>query len=213
LLWDLLGDREDGFFVEAGAYDGYTFSVSYVFECIGWSGVLVEPLADRAAECAARRPSSRVVCAALSRPGSPDTATITRVPWFEMYSGFEPSASQRGFPESNPNDLVREETSVRTLDQILDDRRGRIDFVVLDVEGHELPVLEGFDLERWQPTALLIEENDPARVPALRRHVEGRGYAFVLRLDQNHLFVRRDELGLVKRLKTHWDDTGPIEAG
>src|SRR4051794_22727762 len=43
LLWDLLGDREHGFFVEAGAYDGYTFSVSYLFEGAGWSGVLVEP--------------------------------------------------------------------------------------------------------------------------------------------------------------------------
>src|SRR5712691_746790 len=50
LLWDLLGDREKGFFVEAGAYDGYTFSVSYLFECVGWEGVLVEPLADKAAE-------------------------------------------------------------------------------------------------------------------------------------------------------------------
>src|SRR6476619_5895302 len=42
---DLVGDREQGFFVEAGAYDGYEFSVSYLFECSGWSGLLVEPLA------------------------------------------------------------------------------------------------------------------------------------------------------------------------
>ena len=47
LLWDLLGDREHGFFVEAGAYDGYTFSVSYLFECVGWSGLLVEPIPGR----------------------------------------------------------------------------------------------------------------------------------------------------------------------
>src|SRR5436189_990207 len=69
LLWDLVGDRKRGFFVEAGAYDGYTFSVSYLFECTGWSGVLVEPIQERAADCERRRPGSRVVAAALSAPG------------------------------------------------------------------------------------------------------------------------------------------------
>ena len=208
LLWDLLGDRENGFFVEAGAYDGYTFSVSYLFESVGWTGVLVEPLADRAAECAARRHSSRVVSAALSRPGSPDTATITRVPWYEMLSGFEPADPARGFPESDTDELVHEEANVLTLDQVLGEPPRKIDFVVLDVEGHELPVLEGFDLDRWQPTALLLEENEPEG-PTLRRHVESRGYAYVLTLDQSHLFVRRDEIGLVGRLKNYWEDTGP----
>lgn len=210
LLWDLLGDRTEGFFIEAGAYDGYTFSVSYLFECIGWTGVLVEPLSDRAAECVARRPASRVVSAALSRPESAGTATITRVPQYEMHSGFEPEDPTFRFPDEDSTTLVREQTRVMTLDDVLEDHSGAIDFVVLDVEGHELPVLQGFDLDRWKPTALLIEENDSARVPTLRRHVEGRGYAYVLSLDQNHLFVRREEAGLVSRLNKHWEDTGLI---
>src|SRR2546430_9729205 len=83
LLWDLLGDRESGFFVEAGAYDGYTFSVSYLFEAAGWTGVLVEPLGDRAAECTERRPASRVVNAAVSRPGSAATGAFARNPFVE----------------------------------------------------------------------------------------------------------------------------------
>ena len=211
LLWDLR-DRERGFFVEAGAYDGYTFSVSYLFECIGWTGVLVEPLPDRAAECSARRTSSRVVTAALSRPGSPVTATFKRVPWFEMYSGFDPADPRPGFAEADDEELVEERTPVLTLDQILEDHRGPIDFVVLDLEGHELPALEGFDLHRWQPTALIIEENEPAQVSTLREHVEGRGYQYVASLDQNHLFVRRASSELTRRLNPHRSDLGLVSS-
>jgi hypothetical protein len=32
LLWDLLCDRTEGFFIETGAH-GYTFSLSYLFGC------------------------------------------------------------------------------------------------------------------------------------------------------------------------------------
>jgi FkbM family methyltransferase len=206
LLWDLIGEKDNGFFVEAGAYDGYTFSVSYLFECSGWNGVLVEPLPDRAAECAARRTSSRVVTAALSRPGAPKTATFKRVPWFEMYSAFEPADPQLGFPDEDNDDLVEERTQVLTLDEVLEGHTGEIDFVVLDVEGHELAALEGFDLDRWQPTALLLEENDPERVAELRRHVEGRGYAYVGSLDQNQLFLRRSETERADRLGPYWHD-------
>ena len=32
LLWDLFGGKTDGFFIEAGAFDGYTFSVTYLLD-------------------------------------------------------------------------------------------------------------------------------------------------------------------------------------
>ena len=199
LLWDLLGDREPAFFVEAGAYDGYTFSVSYLFEGPGWDGLLVEPLSDRAAECAERR-SARVVHAALSAPGAPPTATFARDREVEWNSGLA-SGGQGG-----------EMVPVTTLDALLEGHSGPIDFVVLDLEGHELSALAGFDLERWRPTALLVEENDASRFGKLRRYVEARGYIYVLSLDQNYLFVRKDEDHLIQRLQPHWYDVGLISA-
>lgn len=194
LLWDLLGDRESGFFVEAGAYDGYTFSVSYLFECVGWDGVLVEPLVDRAAECLERR-TSKVVNAALSRPGAPATAGFSRDTSVEWYSHLA---------EDGSGDPV----AVKTLDAVLEGHDGPIDFLVLDVEGHELAVLEGFSLERWRPSVLLIEDNTGADA-ALRRYVEARGYACATSLGHNDVYLRRDELGLVERLEGYWADLGP----
>lgn len=195
LLWDLLGDRERGFFVEAGAYDGYTFSVSYLFEGAGWDGVLVEALADRAAECEQRRTSSKVVNAALSSPGSAPTATFARDAEIEWNSALA-AADQAG-----------ETVEVTTLDAVLEGHRGPIDFVVLDLEGHEFPALEGFDLDRWQPHVLLVENNADDGVRSL---LERRGYVYVAPFAQNDLYVRRAELGLIKRLDRYWGDLGMV---
>jgi FkbM family methyltransferase len=195
LLWDLLGDREHGFFVEAGAYDGYTFSVSYLFEGAGWNGVLVEALADRAVDCARRRTSSKVVNAALSSPGSAPTATFARDAEIEWNSALAANGDEG------------ETVEVTTLDIVLEGHTGAIDFVVLDLEGHELPALEGFDLDRWQPRVLLVENNADNGV---RELLERRDYAYVAPFAQNDLYIRRDELGLTTRLDRYWGDLGAV---
>ena len=190
-----MGDRQEGFFIEAGAYDGYEFSVSYLFECAGWNGLLVEPLADRAAQATDRRKASRVVTAALSRPGAPATATFRRdeIEWYSKLGD-----------EGEQGNVVK----VTTLDALLEGHTGGIDFVVLDLEGHELAALEGFDLERWRPSVLLVENNDADG--AVRSYVGERGYDHVLTFAHNDLYVQRDEAGLVQRLGSNWEDAGPV---
>ena len=48
----------------------------------------------------------------------------------------------------------------KTLDSILDNskfKKNQIDFVSIDVEGHELDVLKGFDLRKYKPNIVVIE--------------------------------------------------------
>lgn len=60
-LMDLFDGRTEGFFIEAGAFDGRRLSATYVLEALGWTGLLVEPMPDRFEQCRAARPGSRVV--------------------------------------------------------------------------------------------------------------------------------------------------------
>ena len=99
--------------------------------------------------------------AALSRPGAPQSATFRRDE-IEWYSKLGDDGEQGNVVE------------VTTLDALLEGHTGGIDFVVLDLEGHELAALEGFDLERWRPSVLLVENNDAGG--AVRRYVGERGY-------------------------------------
>jgi hypothetical protein len=60
-LWDLFEGQWEGYYIECGAYDGRNTSVTYPFEAMGWSGLLVEAIPAPAHQCAANRPNSRVI--------------------------------------------------------------------------------------------------------------------------------------------------------
>ena len=64
----------------------------------------------------------------------------------------------------------------RTLTSLLDEHGiTQVDFVNLDVEGYELEVLKGFDLEKWKPKYLMIEvySKDQANI---ERYLEAHHY-------------------------------------
>jgi hypothetical protein len=83
------------------------------------------------------------------------------------------------------------EVPIRTLDAILEEiaAPAPIDFVSIDVEGHEVEVLSGFDLARWRPRLLLIE--DHVTNLATHRFVTRAGYRLIRRSGSNGWYVPR----------------------
>src|SRR6266849_5987581 len=76
-LYELFfGRRNDGRFVEVGAYDGYSFSNTSCLAAVGWSGLYVEAVPRFAEECRTRYAGNdriAVVNAAVGdRPGALD---------------------------------------------------------------------------------------------------------------------------------------------
>jgi FkbM family methyltransferase len=214
LLWGLFNGQQSGFLIEAGAFDGYTLSVSYLFECVGWNGLLVEPLPDRASACIAKRSHSRTVQSALSAHGAAPEATFTRVLPDELLSYLS-------ITETHSNRLERERelrhelvrVPVLSLDAVLDGHDGTIDFVSLDVEGSEVDVLDGFDLARWRPRALLIEDSSLGVDRRVRARLGASGYVHVVTSGINDLYVRRDEQRLVENFRAWWGDIRPVWSG
>jgi hypothetical protein len=76
-----------------------------------------------------------------------------------------------------------------TLDDVLRDAKAPrpLDFVSIDVEGHDVEVLAGFDLAYWQPRLLLIE--DVVHSLRLHRHIVSRGYRWVRRTGINSWYI------------------------
>ena len=199
LLAELFADRENGYFVEAGALDGVRYSNTYALEALGWSGLLVEPIPELAERCAASRPNSRVERAALSAPGHPPTAALNRyVDDDEVGSSRLEVASGARARRGAATEPI--EVPLATLDALLEGVE-RVDLLVLDIEGHELSALRGLDLDRVRPSVILVEDHALGADDALRRHLDERGYEHCGWIAWNRLCVRRDEPGLLARAR------------
>jgi FkbM family methyltransferase len=165
---DAIIDRDGGFFVEAGANDGYTQSNTYWLERFrGWRGILIEPMAAYVEECRAGRPDATVVRAALVPSDfEGDTVTMHFGDLMSSVAGSHADAeADRAWVRQGLvlgwYDEHDEEVPARTLTSILDEQSApEIDLLSLDVEGFEPSVLRGLDLDRHAPRWLLVEMHD-----------------------------------------------------
>lgn len=173
-----------GYFVDVGANAPEKDSQSFHLERLGWTGVLVEPQPDLAARLREQRKAKvyAVACSAPDNAGKTMTLHLAGV-----YSSLDPNLS---ISTVLPEGAV--EVPIMTLDGVLQDAGASapIDFLSIDTEGHEIEVLSGFDLARWRPRLILIEDLVLDR--DLHRLLTGRGYKWVRRTGLNSWYVPAD---------------------
>jgi FkbM family methyltransferase len=178
---EFFGASHRGFFVEVGANQPQQGSQSWQFEQAGWRGVLVEPQPDLAERLRQSR-QAQVVAAACSSPANAGTAMTLHV--LGPHSSLNPELAVTGVTAQSTV-----EVPVRTLDDILEQAQAPtpIDFVSIDVEGHEVEVLSGFDLARWRPRLLLVEDHVTSL--ATHRCLTRAGYRLIRRTGPNGWYV------------------------
>src|SRR5262245_37596767 len=181
---EFFGHARTGFFVEVGANDPEKWSQTFHLERLGWNGIVVEPQPDLAAALRARRKATvcAVACSARENAGRSMTLHLAGI-----HSSFDP---QLKVAAVRPAGTV--EVPLTTLDSILAENRAPapLDFLAVDVEGHEIEVLQGFDFVRWRPRLILIE--DLVLDLTLHRFMEAHGYRWVRRTDINSWYVPAD---------------------
>jgi|ERR1019366_5648130 FkbM family methyltransferase len=193
LVWNFFDCAKQGVFVEVGAKHPTIRSQTWLLEQQGWSGVLVEPNPELCELLRAQRPRSRTFEAAA---GSPD-----QVGEAELLMGKSHGHSTLAPVIGDPLSGVKLRVQLRTLDSILVEAGvERIDFLSIDVEGMELPVLQGLNLEKYAPRLILLEEHrrNYTKHFYLRRH----GYRLVKRTDINNWYVPNASPATVRSLNT-----------
>ena len=181
---EFFGATAKGFFVDVGANAPKDGSQSHAFEQRGWDGVLVEPQPDLAARLRHER-RAKVYAVACS---TPENAGKTLTLYLAgIQSSLEPDFYAAGMQRAGTVAVP-----VMTLDQVLSDVGAPtpLDFISIDVEGHDIEVLDGFDLARWRPRLLLIE--DVVQNLRLHRYLTGRGYRWFRRTGINSWYVPAD---------------------
>lgn len=184
------GDQSDGFYIDVGAHQPAYDSVTAHFYFSGWSGVNIEPLYELHSRLLEERPRDINLNTALSdRVGKMVLIVNHRAKGLSTVT--EEIASQYAL-KNHP--LERREVPSTTLNAIFEEHAfGRVvDFLKIDVEGHEFEVLKDFDFQRWRPQALVIEatNNAPERWEPL---VLGAGYLRTGADRANRFFVREED--------------------
>lgn len=201
--------ERSGFFVEAGAFDGFIASNTYYLERFrGWSGVLVEPIPLLYRQCARERPRSRVFNCALVASDFPEDhltmlyggcTSVVKGGWDHVLTAEGPGETQREWSRRGCRYEGRDPYEVtvpaRTLTAVLDEAQApSVDLLSLDVEGHEAEVLRGLDLGRHPPRLILLEISEALGAQRLELEAAlGPGYQELVRLSESDvLFARVD---------------------
>jgi FkbM family methyltransferase len=154
LIRQYLGGEESGFFVEVGANNPFDLSQTWHLAEEGWQGILVEPIPELCEELRKERTDSLVVEAACGSPNAPSTATFT------VAKDSGKSTLSSAFLDKRSTVESQITVHVKTLNDILEEAGAdQIDFVSIDVEGTQFEVLQGFDLQKWKPRLLLVEDH------------------------------------------------------
>jgi len=178
------GREFTGYFVEVGANDPQFESQTWHLEQSGWTGTLVEPQPDLA-ERLRRERRARVFAVACSAPEN-----AGRTLPFHVAGPLSSLDRDRMAPGAKPQAVI--DVPILTLDQILEQAAAPspIDFLSIDVEGHEIEVLRGLTLERWRPRLIFLEDH----VGHLRklRYMQNVGYRLVRHSHYNGWYVPKD---------------------
>jgi FkbM family methyltransferase len=182
LVRHYLGTANKGFFVEVGANNPFDLSQTWHLAQEGWKGVLVEPIPDLCKSLRKNRGESIVIEAACGAPNAESTATFT----IAKDSGKSTLSTEF----LDKRSAIDSKITVRmtTLDDILaSESIETVDFVSIDVEGTQYDVLQGFDLQKWKPRLLLVEDH----LLNTRTHklIEEQAYKLVKRTLFNNWYI------------------------
>ena len=189
-----LGDAP-GVFVDVGAHDPVAGSQSHHLEQAGWTGILVEPLAD----CARRLRAERRARVFEVAAGAPEDDGQERP--FILAGSLSTLAAHTVVAPEVHRTVGR--VLVRTLDSMLAEAGiDRLDFISIDVEEAQHAVLRGFSIARFRPRLMLVEDHfldlDAHRL------LKASGYKLVRRTNLNNWYIPRGErypLSLFGRLQ------------
>ncbi len=196
-----LGDTPQGVYIDVGAGSPVVDNVTKHFYEHGWRGVNVEPLPALLAELRADRPEDvNLGVAAGAAPGRTVLYDFgDQWGWSTLTPELADDHRRDGLP------VVERAVEVTTLSAICAEHvRGGIDFLKVDVEGHELEVLQGADFSRWRPRIVVVEATRPGSgEPSHQRweHVLlDAGYADAWFDGVNRFYVADECASLIPRL-------------
>ena len=195
ILYILLYDIENGFYIDVGAFDPIKVSVTKAFYLRGWTGINIEPQPDKKDLFDKDRPKDINLQLAISeKKGN-----------IEFYINDQCSTYIKQYSR-NAKTIIN--VSMDTMSNICKKYvpKGRnVDFCKIDVEGGEKNVLLGYDFINYRPKVFCIESTVPlSYIPTYElweNILIQNNYMFVYKRSVNRFYVDKNFPELIERSK------------
>jgi FkbM family methyltransferase len=181
LIRSFFGGKSGGFFVDLGANDPVVGSQSLHLEHNGWNGLLIEPLPDYCLRLRQQRKGKVVECACSGPENHGNSLEI-------IVAGVHSTLNEKPVSDEAAGE-GKISVLCRTLDSVLEEHQVSpgFEFLSIDIEGHEMEMFKGFDLRRWKPQLVLME--DHVLEHRKHNHMLSQGYRILLRTGINSWYV------------------------
>lgn len=200
ILRDLLPSRAHGVYLDIGSSHPIHLSNTYGFYRMGWRGVCVDPLSVNNKLARVFRPKDTNVLGLVS-------SERNEVRFFEFdpsfYSTSDPDVASRWVAEGAHQVSAKNIMAIPARDLPFQTSPTRPSFLSLDVEGHELPVLQSLDWESQRPWLILVElwnneERDDVN-KSVRGLLASLGYQQLVQASpDNFIFGHQDARGYLR---------------
>lgn len=177
--------------LEVGAAHPEMISISLPLRELGWNIISVEPNPEFCAEFRKRNLPILEYAASAKDIGQ---ASFKISPNLVSCSALEIKPPYRDYDKAvgwTENDYKTIEVQAFTLNTILQKHHPNlqvIDAMIVDTEGWELEVLDGFDLERFSPKVVCLENLDNSQTYI--SYMKERGYILNRKEVQDEFYIR-----------------------
>lgn len=194
VLARLFSGQSNGFYIDVGGGHAVADNVSFHAYENGWHGIVVEPQAHLCPLYSAVRPRDHLVNALCGRAeGTLELFEATRFHGLSTASAAHANAAEKAGVEGR-----RVSKPVTTLAALCETyARETIDFLKIDVEGHEAEVIAGGSWSRFRPRVVLAEAIEPLSMEDASHRFEplliNAGYRFAFFDNLNRWYVAEEE--------------------
>ena len=209
----LLGGQTNGFFIEAGAFNGQDISNTLLLEMqYNWTGILIEPNPDLYQEMLTKQRKSYCLETCLSTEKEVQKVDFDATGAYggimngeDLKPGSRADEAIKQRKESNPDFVPTYGAFVRRTLQMqclpltsIIEALGNpvIDYFSLDIEGAEFPVLKTIDFDKVDIRVLSIEVTKldsifDGRLTQLKYLMKRNGYEFYKEVKEDYIYVKK----------------------
>lgn len=194
---EYFGYKNEGFFVDVGAFDGYLHSNTWGLAVAGWRGICYEPLPEAFSYCVANHKDHRVLSVNTCVGNKTGTIEFNSI---GVLSTYNTDYLNCDFWKNEYAQSQKIIVPIVTLDESLHkfETEQKFDVLSLDVEGSETDVLTCFDIDYWQPKMCIVEvqELHPSKqlslqAPFINKYFDNAGYEKIYCDIINNIYVRK----------------------